>query len=345
MSPNVVSFVIFILFFVSATKGGRDNVNLGKNCRDAFSLSLLHNQSTENFGHKFATDVDAKFILQVTIEDSVTQSIKAKCTGNLITPEWVITSSDCGLELRHDNALLPFLKFKVSTGIDFGDSEESITSAPKVTMDVLSVKSLSIDTVCTPMLLKLKTPMHDRPVVCLSPETHVSPSNVVHRGLSLGWSTLGNTSILERILRVTGVRVDEKHCMHHDNSPNRYNSKALSCVSYTPQTSFYFLSGSPLLHFKQCPSGQKEIFLEGLACSDDLAIKMVNESLVYRQTFLKISYFSTTIQQIIQEDSHLFYSTSYSSWLDTRYCGSLFRIFVMMCNICYILSIVQSILP
>ena len=340
-SCRVFSLFAIISNIVSVSTADRDSMNIGKNCRDALSFSLLHQQNVENFGHKFATESDAKFIVQIILEDIRTQSIKAKCTGSLLNPKWVITSSDCGRDFRQGMSLPAHLTFKVFTGIDFGDTEDAkVTSGPKDVYDVSRVMLVSHeDTVCSPMLLFLDKPIHHKAVVCLThksipyhrklnsnkPIVVANSSSLTSRGLALGWSTFGD-SVVERVLRISGVRVEKSHCLS-----NQDHEDLLYCVTYNPQVHFYLLAGSPLLTVKDPPGrGQKEVFLEGIACSN-LSSHFVNSGFLYRQTYLRLSYFLTAIQGVTGEDSIIYYTASSPSRLpDSMTFGFLVLVTIFM---------------
>lgn len=322
----IVCFVVVCIVILGSrpSLADRDNMNQGKSCRDALSFSLLHKERIESFGHKFATDSDAKFIIQIILEDRSTRLIKAKCTGSLLHPQWVITSSDCGREFRLQTSDPSVIGFKVSTGVDFGDRHERVTastfssssssasssysSSSRDMHDVSSHFTLYED-LCSPLLLKLEKPIHHRSLVCLTPKSTFfhrnteatlirslerSPSSL-SKGLAIGWSTFGDT-VVERNLRVTGVRIESKHCLERDE-----NDGHLFCVNYPSQIHFYLLPGSALLSVKDTPGGHKEFFLEGLACTN-LTSSFVNSSFIYRQTFLRLSYYLSTIQELTSGD-------------------------------------------
>ena len=317
-----------LILGISVSFGDRDNTNHGKNCREALSFSLFHKETIDNFGYKFATESDAKFIVQVTLEDARTSLIKAKCTGSLLHPNWVITSSDCGREVRQGASHSSGLSFKVSTGINFGDSpsaklKSSSSSLPSM-QEVYHVSQALIvspnDSICSPMLLRLDRPIHHKTVVCLTPShasfrksiisssssssTSRSSLSFLTKALTTGWSTFDSVSVVEDILRFVGVRVENKDCLKSEQNDS-------FCVNYPSQDHFYLLPGSALLSVKDSPGGQKEVFLEGLACFTK-TVSYVNHGLIHQQTYLRLSQYLTALQSLTGEESLLYHSFSSS---------------------------------
>jgi len=326
MSLLIRCFLIQSLVILSCCpcRGDRDRVNRGKNCRDAFSYSVLQ-EKQNNFGHKFATESDAKFILQIIIEDSRTKLVKSKCVGSLIHPNWIITSSDCAKEAR-EKMRNPSL-FKVRVGIDFGGMQSDKSKNKETFDDTYNVSRILMvsadDSICNPILLYLENPIRNRQPVCLTPKSiqyHRSmgykknefvqvpfsrtPSSLT-RGVATGWSSMGDI-VVEKVMRMTGVRVEYKHCLE-ESEVEGY----ILCVTYNPNVHYYLLPGSALLSFNETPGGHKEIFLEGIACGNT-SISFVNQTFFYKQTFLRLESYLTAIQHLTGQQDIVFYSSSAS---------------------------------
>ena len=296
-----------------------------RRCGKTFGANL-----NNEFGHIFASAAnDIPFIVQITLENHI-GIIKSKCVGAILTDTWIITSADCGSDaIMSDNNLI----FKVTHfDLDFdhwssgAKKKDANTSVIRETINVTDIHLTSITKSCSPMLLKLQTPIsvpngvHNS--VCLPPNVKIRNE---WKGIASGWSSYGDT-VIERYLRITQVSVRNNHCLYSASSSSSDKDKIntiktetgdldakdsgskssqdadddaddnIFCVSYLPQVHFYLLPGSPLLTIHE-----DAMILMGVACGN-LTSNLINSSYVYSQSYSRISSYLDLITNTIDTD-------------------------------------------
>lgn len=255
-------------------------------CGTKFARKL----ATSNIGHEFADSGDVPFVVQVTLEDEYGE-IRAKCTGSLLSADWVLTSSDCGrTALFYDDSKPEVLHYNVSLGIDFDQHMVSKRTSFNVS------RVVKLESTCNLVLLQLANPIElseDVNTACLNrnhefakSETEVKNGNRTIKGIATGWSTYGD-SVQEPILRLTPVNMAEKHCL------GSVNDDQYLCVTYKPEMHYYLLPGSPVVTIN---NGVAQ--LSAIACANYTS-SLVSFDYFYMQTYERLSKHVKTIDDVM----------------------------------------------
>lgn len=275
----------------------------------------------QKVGHQFASSwKEVPFVVKVTIVHELSQ---VKCAGALIHPQWVVTSSDCSLNDFHHQESIEALIF-ISTGTDFGESKvitntnhrfnrqgKLVVTPNRVGHEEMNFKRtvtkvvpiegsnnkiVDSTTLCTPVLLKLSSPFkpEEADTVCIEASRDPFTDSRESKGVSIGWSTYGDSVVQERVMRLTSVKIAPRHCFSSDISP--IESTGPLCIKYSPQAHFYLLPGSPVIFID---TYNQIANLYGLACAN-LSTSLIKSQYVYMQTYVPLYNYAKIIQEYLQ---------------------------------------------